>query len=69
MQELLHSEREKRQLPEDTSAGIDEMDDIDDQPAGVSCSNDSLLIGASDELWRQLRHELHEIRALLSPVL
>ena len=69
MQEFLQSEREKRQLAEDISAGMEDMDDGGYQPVGVSGSNDSLLVGSSDELWRQLRHELHEIRALLSPAL
>ncbi len=69
MQELMQSEREKRQLPEDTSAGMDDMDDNGYQPVGVSGSNDSFPVGSSDEVWRELRHELHEIRALLSPAL
>ena len=69
MQELLQSERDKRQLPEEVPEGIDDMDGVDFQPVGVPGSIDALPVGSSDELWRQLRHELHEIRALLSPAL
>ncbi len=71
MQELLQSDRDKRQLP-------GSMPDIDDglgmdisvqQATGFAELDTVFPSGPSDDHWRQVRHELHEIRALLSPSL
>jgi DNA-binding transcriptional MerR regulator len=69
MQELLQSERDKRLLPEHLSDNVDGIDSDDAPPVDHYPSNNLLPAGPSEDLWRQMRHELHEIRALLSPVL
>jgi DNA-binding transcriptional MerR regulator len=69
MHELLQSERDKRHLPENMPEIDEGMDITAPQSAGFSELDTLFPVGLSDDPWRQVRHELHEIRALLSPAL
>ena len=70
MHELMQSERDKRQLPENMSESVEVLDVHDSLPAAVFSGHSALLpVGLFDDPWLQVRHELHEIRALLSPAL
>ncbi len=65
MQELVQSTRDKRPLP-DSDEGHEQL-----ELASISDPEPETLQpdGLSEDTWRQVRHELHEIRALLSPTL
>ena len=70
MQELVQSGRDKRQLSSDNMPESDDGIDMHDAQAAGFTEQDTLLsVDLSDDPWRQVRHELHEIRALLSPAL
>ncbi|MCF8160836.1 MAG: MerR family transcriptional regulator [Polaromonas sp.] len=69
MQELLQSERDKRLVSENTLETYEGLDTPDPQPAGFAEPDTLFSADLSDDPWRQVRHELHEIRALLSPAL
>ena len=66
MQEMGH---DKRHLP-DTTPEMDEgLEMPDPQSVGFSDPDTLFTSEQSNDPWRQVRHELHEIRALLSPAL
>ncbi len=69
MQELMHAEREKHPASDNLDEVDEGLDLQDTQPAGFSESDTLLPVGLSGDPWRHVRHELHEIRALLSPAL
>jgi DNA-binding transcriptional MerR regulator len=69
MHELMQSERDKRQLPENMPESVGVMNVPDTQPAVFLGHSALLPAGLSDDPWHHVRHELHEIRALLSPAL
>lgn len=69
MHELMQSERDKRHLSENMSEKVEIMDVDDTLPAVFSEHSALLPVGLSGDPWLHVRHELHEIRALLSPAL
>ncbi len=69
MQEMGQSERDKRHLTEGMPENIGAIDVEANLPEDFSENSVMFPVGLSDDPWRQVRHELHEIRALLSPAL
>jgi DNA-binding transcriptional MerR regulator len=69
MQEMGQSERDKRHAPENMSEADEGLDLQHTQPASFAALGTLFPVDLSDDTWRQVRHELHEIRALLSPAL
>lgn len=69
MQELVQSERDKRHLSENIPESDEGRDTPARPPAGFAELGTLFPVGLSEDPWRQVRHELHEIRALLSPAL
>src|SRR5512133_3354683 len=69
MQELVQTERDKPHLSENMPESDDGNDVHDAPPTGFAELDTLFPVGPSDAPWRQVRHELREIRALLSPAL
>jgi DNA-binding transcriptional MerR regulator len=69
MQDLVQSGRDKRQLSESMPENISAIDVHDGLPEEFSENSGMFSVALSEDPWRQVRHELHEIRALLSPAL
>jgi len=69
MHELMQSQRDQRQSPENRPERVDAIDVHDSLPAVFAGHNGLQPVDLFDDPWRHVRHELHEIRALLSPAL
>lgn len=69
MQESVQSGRDKAPSLENAFSSDEGIDLNPAQPVGYTELVNLLPVGQSDDLWHQVRHELHEIRALLSPTL
>lgn len=68
MQEM-GSGRDKHPLSESLAENISGTDTDEILPEDLAENNSTFPAGLYDDPWRQVRHDLHEIRALLSPAL
>jgi DNA-binding transcriptional MerR regulator len=61
--------RDRHPLSDSLAEGISGTDTDEIRPEDLAENSSTFPAGLYDDPWRQVRHDLHEIRALLSPAL